>query len=530
MSKAILDERIVRVSVEVRGQLKIYESGSEGLKINVSGTKYDNANQNECQIEITNLDADTRNYLLTETSPFNPNRTPKRVIVEAGRKSYGTTQLFLGDIVQATPTQPPDIGVKIKALTGNFYKGNVVSRTQPPVTKLSDIAKQVAQDLGATLKFEAAEKNIANHSYNGAAIKQIDALGDTGAVNAYLDDGVLVVKDYNAPLSGVSREVNAGNGMIGLPESTEQGIKVKFLLDRDTTLGGLLNITSKVNPAVDGSYCIYKLSFEVSSRDEPFYWLAEAKRLGGSVSNTRASVPPVTPNGAINSAQANDPNNPNSVLTNAPPSVNPANQGDLTGTLRHTLRKELLNVDVMLPAKVLSYDRVTNRASVQPMVNMVTTLGETIPRGAVASVPVMLIGGGGFFISFDLQPGDFGWLKACDRDISLFLQSYSQQKPNTARIHNFSDSVFVPDVMKDHTIAGEDASAAVVQSMDGSVKVSLSNVRIKIKAPLVEIDAPQVTMTGDLAVAGDVTAGAISLKTHVHTDVQSGTSNTGGPI
>ena len=108
-----IDPRIVRVSIEVNGALKVYE----GLDIHVSGTKYGNSNQNECEVTIANLQKETRDYILTETSPFNTNKKPKKIIVEAGRVSYGPTQIFVGDITNSTVSQPPDITLKVKALT-----------------------------------------------------------------------------------------------------------------------------------------------------------------------------------------------------------------------------------------------------------------------------------------------------------------------------------------------------------------------------------------------------------------------------
>lgn len=271
-----LDPRIVKLSIEVDGQLKTYD----GLYITASGTKYANSNQNDCEIKIANLDQVTRNYILTETSPFNANRTPKKVIVEAGRVSYGVSKIFEGNIIMSSPSQPPDIAVTIKALTGNFQKGNIISRTQNAVTPLSQIAKGVANDLGATLDFQATDKNISNYAYNGGALKQIDALGSAGAVDVYLDNDVLVVKDINIPLTGRVRKLDLTTGMIGIPEVTEQGVKVKFLLDNQTTLGGALEITSDIYPAVNGTYAIYKLQYEISNREIPFYYIAEGKRLG----------------------------------------------------------------------------------------------------------------------------------------------------------------------------------------------------------------------------------------------------------
>jgi phage baseplate assembly protein gpV len=45
----------------------------------------------------------------------------------------------------------------------------------------------------------------------------------------------------------------------------------------------------------------------------------------------------------------------------------------------------------------------------------------------------------------------------------------------------------------------------------------------------VSIDGPVVT-TDTIDTPGDITSGGISLQTHVHSGVQSGGSNTGGPV
>lgn len=270
-----LDLRIVKVSIEVNGQLKTYE----GLAIYASGTKFANANQNECEIKIFNLAQSTKDFILTETSPFNLNRTPKRAIVEAGRVSYGTSRIYVGNIVSSQASQPPDIGVTLKCLTGNFLKGNLVSRFHSSQTSLKTIANAVSNDLGTVLDFQATDRNISNFNFTGASLKQVDALAALGGINTFIDDDVLVIKNANVPLANRTRVLNMDSGMIGVPEITEQGLKVKFLLDNITVLGGGLQIQSKINPAANGNYVIYKLGFEVANRDIPFYWVAEGKRI-----------------------------------------------------------------------------------------------------------------------------------------------------------------------------------------------------------------------------------------------------------
>lgn len=210
-------------------------------------------------------------------------------------------------------------------------------------------------------------------------------------------------------------------------------------------------------------------------------------------------------------------------MVNANPSVNPANNGSMVGMMQEVLSKFLQNTDDMLPATVIAYDRQSNMATVRPLIEMVTTEGERVARAQVASIPVFQIGGGNYILSFPINPGDLGWIKANDRDISLFVQgNYEQSAPNTARKHSFSDAVFFPHVMKGYTIDGEDAGNAVLQTLDGSIRIALWPDKVKITGNLL--------VDGNINATGDIIAGTISLQNHVHSGVQPGAGNTGAPV
>jgi len=171
-----------------------------------------------------------------------------------------------------------------------------------------------------------------------------------------------------------------------------------------------------------------------------------------------------------------------------PPDIDPANNDTLAGTMQYAFYKMMQGIAGCLPAKVINYDRTNNRVQVQIFIGVLTTTGDIVPRPQIASIPVLVYGGGGFMLSFNLNPGDMGWVVANDRDISLFLQTYDQTGPNTNRIKNFADSLFIPDVMMGYTINPLDSSNAVLQSIDGTVKISLGTGKITISAPVVEID------------------------------------------
>lgn len=209
----------------------------------------------------------------------------------------------------------------------------------------------------------------------------------------------------------------------------------------------------------------------------------------------------------------------------SPPNLDKANDGDFAGVMNDVLQNFLRGVDDMIPAKVVSYDDATNRATIKPLVMLGTTDGQKISRAQLSNIPVFRFGGGGFFIRFPVKPGDFGWLKATDRDMSLIMQRGGLEDwPNTLRQHSFSDGMFFPDTLKSWVIDGANADALVIQSIDGSVCVSLHSGKVKIEAADVEV-------VGNMSVTGTMTNNGVNIgSTHVHSGVDAGPSNTGGPL
>lgn len=271
-----LDPRIVRVGVEIGDQLKTYDD----LYVSASGSKFANPIQNECEIKIGNLARADREYLLTETSPYNKSRQRKRVFLWVGRVSTGVHLLFAGDIITSAITQPPDVFTILRAKTGQALKGQLVATSMRAAVPLSVLSKSVADALSLQLDFQATDKNIGNYSFTGAAAKQVEQLAELGRIDAFLDDQTLIIKDLNAPLKNVTHTLSADSGMVGIPELTDQGVRVKYLLDGASRIGSELVVESKMNPAASGTYTIFKLQFEVANREQPFYYIADGKRNG----------------------------------------------------------------------------------------------------------------------------------------------------------------------------------------------------------------------------------------------------------
>ena len=98
-------------------------------------------------------------------------------------------------------------------------------------------------------------------------------------VSAFVDGDQLYVTDLNTPLKGKLQILNDQSGLIGIPELTEQGVRLKYLMSPLSVVGGALQVESSVWKGINGLYRIFQLGWDIATRDDPFYWIADCKRI-----------------------------------------------------------------------------------------------------------------------------------------------------------------------------------------------------------------------------------------------------------
>lgn len=205
-------------------------------------------------------------------------------------------------------------------------------------------------------------------------------------------------------------------------------------------------------------------------------------------------------------------------MPNDNPSIDPAYNDSLAGTIAFCFKKLMQGIAGVMPARVLSFQSgPPDYVRVQPLVQIMGTSLSSQPRGQVAQIPVCQIGAGGYLLRFNLKEGDQGLMIACDRDISLMMQGGVEAPPNTDRVKDFADSFFLPVTMRGYTVASEDAENAVLQNSDGSIRIALWPDKIKMTG--------NVEINGDLLVDGDLTVDGRSYltgRTIVYGDINSG--------
>lgn len=266
-----IDDRIINLAIIVNDVIAWYGGSGDDLYIEAKGANFANPTMGDCDITVLGLGEDVRNYILRNTKPLVVGADRIQVVLEVGRQSYGTHTRFRGDVFRSEPMNKPDLGLRLRCLTGFYNKRAIVSRSANTITSLSSIAQWIADDNGYGLSFEINDKNVKSYSFTGSAQAQIERLEDIADAEVYVVDNVLYVKQPNTPSSRLAvRVADVENGLLSAG-STESGVAIQMLYDPVTTIGSQVDLVSALNPAINGSYVVFKSDYHVANRADPFY-------------------------------------------------------------------------------------------------------------------------------------------------------------------------------------------------------------------------------------------------------------------
>ncbi|MGA4365438.1 Gp138 family membrane-puncturing spike protein [Pantoea ananatis] len=189
---------------------------------------------------------------------------------------------------------------------------------------------------------------------------------------------------------------------------------------------------------------------------------------------------------------------------------------------------------VCLPGIVQSFDPETCTCTIQPAIadQGVDEKGQiqSAPLSLLTDVPVIFPRGGGCTITFPVKAGDECLVVFSDRCIDFWWQNGGVQEPVDPRQHDLSDAfAFVGPQSQAQKISGISTTSVQVRTDDGSSFIELmQGGNVNITTPLLTVNG-NVQVNGSVTSTGDQVAKGISQTGHVHSGVQSGSSQTGGP-
>lgn len=190
-----------------------------------------------------------------------------------------------------------------------------------------------------------------------------------------------------------------------------------------------------------------------------------------------------------------------------------------------------------MPGLVQSYDPSTMTCTVQLAIQGVSEdqngvqTNQNLPL--LVDVPVVFPSGGGFTMAFPLKPDDEVLVHFAARCIDSWWQNGGfENQPMEDRMHDLSDAFAVPGPRSiPRVIPGLGDTDLVIADDDGNVLFSIDPTGNVVVKGNLQVGGNITAPTGDIeATAGDVMAGTISLKNHIHTGGTLAGGKTGAPV
>jgi hypothetical protein len=160
-------------------------------------------------------------------------------------------------------------------------------------------------------------------------------------------------------------------------------------------------------------------------------------------------------------------------------------------------------------------------ALVQPLVNQIDGLGNSVPHGTIANIPCFRLQGGAGALILDPIVGDIGVAIICDRDISAVKSTGAQANPGSFRTNSWADGLYFGGFLNGGpTSYVQINSGGITMKTDGTLAFTASNGTLDASGNL--------TLNGDvIAMKG---AAQVSLVNHLTSAVSSGTEESGPPV
>lgn len=282
-----IGSRILKVTFSLQNGDVVLD---ETIEMRVRVRKMALAIQNKCSIEVSNLSGTLRETLLSQFTQWryrnvvaglaDPNYV--NVKVEAGHRSSSgdaTTTIFEGQVVTATPVSaPPTIGIRLDCFSRQIDKTAFVTEPAPTSGTFKSYVEWAGKQMGVA-------QTICDTSYDNTVLTNQFATANRvssliiqiqdvfkPAVAAFVDSNTLIVRDLNKVISAA--QIVSVNEFIGTPLWTDWGVEFECLMNPAISLVNAATVTSKMNPSLNGTYVVYDVTYDLTSRDTPFYMKA----------------------------------------------------------------------------------------------------------------------------------------------------------------------------------------------------------------------------------------------------------------
>lgn len=168
-------------------------------------------------------------------------------------------------------------------------------------------------------------------------------------------------------------------------------------------------------------------------------------------------------------------------------------------------------IPVIITATQAGDTNAAGYVDARPLIAQVDAWGNALPMATLHHLPYFRLQAGRAGIVLDPVPGDIGLAVFAQSDCSTLKQGQTETaQPGSWRKFDQADGFYIGGFINTRI------DTYIRLAQDGSIKITAPG--------NVTIDAPSVSMTGDLYVTGDMTSGGKSYLDHTHMGVHGETT------
>lgn len=180
--------------------------------------------------------------------------------------------------------------------------------------------------------------------------------------------------------------------------------------------------------------------------------------------------------------------------------------------------------------KIVAFNSATLTCDVD-LFDKMTHFGQAESYVTIPDLPLIIPATNSKHITFGDIVGSECIVHFNDVDIDNWFETGETYIPNSRRKHNLSDGFvelrpFNKTAVFTYYTNGieiKNGNSLIHINDDGSIEITNGS-------GVISMSGTTINITGDVNVSGDVKAGTVSLKNHIHSGVTSGSSNSGKPV
>lgn len=195
---------------------------------------------------------------------------------------------------------------------------------------------------------------------------------------------------------------------------------------------------------------------------------------------------------------------------------------ELTTEIEKTAKAAVNEIHTALPGEIISFDG--GMATVKPVGKYVTSDGVKLDYPMITEAPVVFpfCQSSGVGIAFPVKKGDSCIILVSEVELDAWRTG--AESLGSLRF-DLSSAMVIPGLLEksyEPMIRASNDNAVIIQAGGAEIMVNDGGCTIDTGSTVMELDDSGVHIDGSLTVTGDIKAGSVSLKNHIHVDSTGG--------